>query len=318
MGSNLMRRDIHYLQGIEVEETVEIIRHCFFSDEEMQTNEHVVRSAEEFQKQYHDLLNYWRYERCLAELYSKSEKTIFRYYGKCEVCNSMQALVVDHQGAEERDGIKIPNWRERLTCPNCGCNNRQRFIAHAIFQYYQPGMKVLMHEQKSHIFNQLHRELPTLEGFEYMGQDLSPGAYYDGVRYENPSKCTYADEEFDIVVSNDVLGYVSDYKAAFSEACRVLRSGGKFIFTVPFNANSMATEIRACMKGSAVEYIAEPWYCPNPVEGYEPLLVYQVFGWNILDDLKECGFSDAYGKIYYGIKDGYLGYLPIYFEAQKQ
>ena len=67
----------------------------------------------------------------------------------------------------------------------------------------------------------------------------------------------------------------------------------------------------------ATRHISEPWYCPNPVEGYPPLLVYQIFGWDILEELKECGFTSAYGKVYYGIKDGYLGYLPLYFEAKK-
>lgn len=317
MGSSLMRRDIHYMQGIETEEAVEIVRHCFFSDEEMQTNERIVRSMEEFQKQYREMLNYWRYERCLAELYSESKNTVFKYYGKCEVCNSIQALVVDYQGAEEQNGIKIPNWRERLTCPNCGCNNRQRFIAHEIFQRYEPGMRILMHEQKTHIFGQLQKELPTLEGFEYMGKGYVPGAYYDGVRFEDPCSCTYADEEFDIVLSSDVLELVSDYRAAFREISRILRPGGKFTFTVPFNANSQETEIRAHIQGDATEFHGDPLYYPNPIEGYKPLPVYQIFGWDILEDLKECGFRDAWGKVYYGIKEGYLGYLPIYFEAQK-
>lgn len=317
MVNNLMRRDIHYMQGIEVEEAVEIVRHCFFGEEEMQTNERIVRSMEEFQKQYHEMLNYWRYERCLAELYSESKNTVFKYYGKCEMCNSVQALVVDYQGAEERNGIRTPNWRERLTCPNCGCNNRQRFIAQKIFQRYEPGMKILMHEQKTHIFNRLQRELPTLEGFEYMGRGYVPGAYYDGVRYEDPCGYTYADAEFDIVISGDVLELVPDYKAAFQETSRILRPGGKFVFTIPFNANSKETEIRARLKEGEVESSGEPLYYPNPIEGYPSLPVYQIFGWDILKDLKECGFKDACGKVYYGIKEGYLGYLPIYFEAQK-
>lgn len=317
MGSNLMRRDIHYMQGIEAEEAVEIVRHCFFRDEEMQTNERVVRNMEEFQKQYREMLDYWRYERCLAELYSESKNTVFKYYGKCEVCNSVQALVVDYQGAEEHSGIKIPNWRERLTCPNCGCNNRQRFIAHEIFQRYEPGMRILMHEQKTHIFSRLQRELPTLEGFEYMGRDYVSGAYYDGVRYEDPSNCTFADEEFDIVISSDILELVPDYRAALQETYRILRSGGKFVFTVPFKANSIETEIRARIQEDTVVFNGEPLYYPNPIEGYKPLPVYHIFGWDILKVLEECGFRDACGKVYYGIKEGYLGYLPIYFEAQK-
>lgn len=317
MIGNLMRRDIHYLPGIEVEEAVEIIRHCFFEDAEVETQEYTVNSVEEFQQRYLELLKYWRYERCLAELYGGSGNTIFKYYGRCEVCNSVQALVVDYQSAETRDGFRYPNWRERLVCPNCGCNNRQRFIAHAVFQNYQPGMKVLMHEQRTLIFQQLQKELPLLEGFEYMGENLVSGAYYDGVRYENPGGCTYENNEFDVVISNEVLAHVPDYKAAFLEAYRVLKRGGKFIFSMPFNANSTKTEIRAIVKGDATEHICEPWYRPNPVDGYPPLLVYQVFGWDILDELRKCGFSSVCGKVYYGIKDGYLGYLPLYFEAQK-
>lgn len=317
MTRNLMRRDINYLPGIEVEEAVEIMRHCFFDDAEVETQEYTVSNVKEFQQRYHELLKYWRYERCLAELYAGSGNTVFKYYGRCEICNSIQALVVDYQSAENGDEPKHPNWRERLVCPNCGCNNRQRFIAHIVFQNYQPGMRVLMHEQRTLIFQQLQKELPLLEGFEYMGEDFVSGAYYDGVRYENPSRCSYASDEFDVVVSNDVLAYVPDYKGAFSEVYRILKKGGRFVFSAPFNANSMVTEIRALVKGNVTEHISEPWYCPNPVEGYPPLLVYQVFGWDILEELKKCGFHNVYGKVYYGIKEGYLGYLPLYFEAQK-
>ena len=35
----IMRRDITYIQGAQMEEAVEIVRHCFFRDEEMQVME---------------------------------------------------------------------------------------------------------------------------------------------------------------------------------------------------------------------------------------------------------------------------------------
>lgn len=39
----------------------------------------------------------------------------------------------------------------------------------------------------------------------------------------------YEDESFDRVISNGVLNLVPDKEAAFTEAFRVLRSGGRFV-----------------------------------------------------------------------------------------
>ena len=48
----IMRRDITYIQGAQMEEAVEIVRHCFFRDEEMQVMEYEIHSPEEFQDAY--------------------------------------------------------------------------------------------------------------------------------------------------------------------------------------------------------------------------------------------------------------------------
>ena len=48
----LMRRDITYIQGVQMEEAVEIVRHCSFRDEEMEVIERILRSPEEFHNVY--------------------------------------------------------------------------------------------------------------------------------------------------------------------------------------------------------------------------------------------------------------------------
>ena len=48
----IMRRDIMYIQGVQMEEAVEIVRHCFFRDEEMQVMEYEIHSPEEFRDAY--------------------------------------------------------------------------------------------------------------------------------------------------------------------------------------------------------------------------------------------------------------------------
>lgn len=206
------------------------------------------------------------------------------------MCNSLQPFIVDYQFAEDEEGVKHLNWRERLVCPNCGCNNRQRFIIHKVFDNYKVGMKILLYEQVTRVYHMIKRDISDVEGFEYAGINLQKQTENHEVHFEDVCCLSYPDEVFDIIVSNDVFSHVDDYEQAFQEAYRVLKPEGKMIFTVPFNGNSHKNVKNANMV---------------------------IFGWEILEKLKKCGFKDAYGKVYYGLKDGYLGYLPLYFEVYK-
>ncbi len=303
---SIMRRDITYMSGINMEESVEILRHCFFTDEEMVLTERVVRNIDDFRNAYMELLDYWKFERSIGEFFENTGKQSFYYYGNCAVCNSPQPFIVDYQAASEENGRKIVNWRERLVCPNCGCNSRQRFVIHKVFDYYKTGMKILMYEQNSDVYRRVAREIPTVKGFEYIGPGQEAGCH-EGIDCEDICRLSSGDEQYDLLLANDVFEHTADYRKAFEEAYRVLKPGGKLIFTAPFNGNSNET----------VDNTQNQWYRGNPVPGKEPILVQEIFGWDVLDALKECGFGDAYGKVYCGLKEGYLGYLPLYFEACK-
>lgn len=312
----ILRRDITYINGVQMEDAVEIIRHCLFRDDEMDIVHCEIRNAEEFRNVYMDLIKYWEFERCLSELHTNTRRDAFFYYGKCAVCNSVQPFIVDEQFADIEEGRKMLNWRERMVCPNCGCNSRQRYIIGKIFEYYEPGMRFLLYERNSNVFRVVSREIPDVEGFEYAGEAYAENVYNEIV-CKDVCCLNYTDESFELLVSNDVFQHVHDYRTAFQEAYRILKPDGKLIFTVPFNGNSSETEVRAKVGEKGVVYIQDRWCSPNPIAGLEPLPVYQIFGWDILETLKASGFKDAYGKIYYGLKDGYMGYLPMYFEACK-
>lgn len=318
---SIMRKDITYIYGVSVEKCVEIVKENFFSNEELELVEREVSCLDDFREVYSELLKYRKFEHCISKMHAVTGNESFFYQGCCAVCGTEQPFIVDYRFAEVEDGMKTPNWRERLVCPNCGCNSRQRFIISRVFTSYKPGMKILLYEQNSEVFRKICREIDGVTGFEYPGENVlnsekSGEMEYAGI-FEDICSLSYADEMFDLLVANDVFEHTVNYESAFREALRVLKPGGKLIFTVPFNANSEITEKRAEEGENGLICTAKELFHANPIPEMPPLLVCQIFGWDILETIKECGFKRCCGKVYYGLREGYLGYLPIFFEAYK-
>lgn len=101
-------------------------------------------------------------------------------------------------------------------------------------------------------------------------------------------KENYPADYFDLAISNDVQVKDYNYLSLWAYFAKVLKAGGKLVMNLCFDANADVKN----EDGS-------------------------VWGWDIIDALKDCGFSDAYGKVYFSGKDGYLGYLSVFFEAVK-
>ena len=87
------------------------------------------------------------------------------------------------------------------------------------------------------------------------------------LRCENLECLTFEDEEFDLIVTQDVMEHVFDPVTAFKEIARVLKPGGAHIFTVPIVNGSSVSERRATRTQSgAVRHHAEPVYHGDPVD----------------------------------------------------
>ncbi|WP_236019773.1 class I SAM-dependent methyltransferase [Sabulicella rubraurantiaca] len=98
------------------------------------------------------------------------------------------------------------------------------------------------------------------------------------------------DASFDLIVSNEVLEHVPDLDAALRDMARILAPGGRLIATFPVGEET--TDQRAAMEGGTIRHLAQPEYHGNPLDPEGGSLVFQIPGWDILDQAKRAGFRD--------------------------
>lgn len=84
--------------------------------------------------------------------------------------------------------------------------------------------------------HELYKNFPGYHCGEYF-DDVVSGNYLDGVMCVDMQNMPFEDNYFDFVITEDVLEHVWDISQALKEVNRVLKLGGKHIFTVPVHEN---------------------------------------------------------------------------------
>ncbi|MBU1191303.1 MAG: glycosyltransferase [Gammaproteobacteria bacterium] len=260
-------------------------------------------------------------EKSIAGTYGNAEN--YKLPGYCRICEQDVDFLIDRQcGAEEIDGVWLPNWRERMVCPLCALNNRQRSIAFAaqniIKRYRDRQSDVYLMEQVTPIFHWMSTSVPQAccTGSEYLGEHVSSGKIVNGIRHEDVESLSFSDDCFDLIISNDVLEHVVDPSKALKEACRTLRPRGELLMTVPFHVDKLQSERRAEIVNGKLEHILPPVYHGNPVSD-EGSLVFTDFGWDFLEEIRNAGFAEAELHFYWSEVYGHLGAGQHYIHAVK-
>jgi len=262
-----------------------------------------------------------QFEKALMQ--SRQDLASFTLDGFCQACEQPQPFVVDKlYGAQISEQGWIPNWRERLSCPSCQLNNRQRAMIHVIKQVLaeQAGGQLYAMEQVTPLFQWLADHLSDVDciGSEYLGEDVKGGTLVDGIipnmRHENIEALSFADNAFDLIVSNDVLEHVNDPQLAIKEMQRVLKPGGQVLMSVPFYVERSHSERRASFENGVLKHILPEQYHGNPLSE-QGSLVFHDYGWDLLDDFRAAGFADIALCQYWSYFYGYLGEPQYYFHA---
>lgn len=230
------------------------------------------------------------FEQLLQQAYAQADSWLLP--AVCHACGQAVALLADW----EHSWNGQVNFRERLACPRCGLNTRQRFVAHLVREEMTQRphrATVYLHEQTTAFFSWAQANLPAeVIGSEYLGPEVPGGAVVGGIRHEDALALSFPDASVDVVVSQDVLEHVPSIAAAVNEAARVLRPGGRFLFSVPFDPGADVTVQRAEIVDGEVVRLLDPVFHGNPISA-EGSLVFYDHGWDLLDRLRAGGFEDV-------------------------
>lgn len=157
-------------------------------------------------------------------------------HGRCSVCGEAACFVRNSwilPGELAREWPPAFVDRESQLCDHCGSSRRIRSFADALLDLYadsatamrdlvrEPGFRELRVAEINAIgrMQPLLAELPQLVHSEYPDEDVMA--------------LSYDDASFDLVLTSDTMEHVPDPWLGFREIRRVLRPGGRHVFTVP-------------------------------------------------------------------------------------
>ena len=185
------------------------------------------------------------------------------HLGFCPICESKTVFA------------KLDSWlRDHYRCLRCWSIPRERALVKTLQTLFPSFEELKVLESapggvsSTWIRNHAREYVPT-----HFVPDLEPGRKRGGFQCENLERLTFADSEFDIVITQDVMEHVMEPALAFAEIGRVLRPGGVHAFTVPIYPRERSL-IRARYGDSgAVEYLEPAEYHGNPIDEAGSLVV---------------------------------------------
>ncbi len=213
--------------------------------------------------------------------------------GRCAVCGAEGRLVRNgwmlSRDLRRRYGSALAD-RESLFCGRCGCSLRVRRIAEVLIGLYGTAAATLAELVREDAFRALR--IAEINSIGRMHPILAeaPGLVHVEYPEEDIQALSWADGAFDLVLTSETLEHVPDPRRALRETFRVLRPGGRHIFTVPVDASLALTRSR---DGLPPEHHGRGGGPFALVTRKADMLVHTDFGGDLPDVVRAEGFDVA-------------------------
>ncbi len=200
---------------------------------------------------------------------------ILKNQGYCYTCD--QEVVFSSEYTWLRDHYK---------CSNCGSIPRERALMYCIEKFYPQWKQLSIHESSPGgrgASLKLKNNCPNYQASQYFPGFPLGEIHSRGWRNEDLENQTFADESFDLVISQDVMEHIFNPEKALAEIARTLKPGGAHIFTVPIVNKEKPSRVRATLGANGeINYLQEAQYHGNPVNP-KGSLVTMDWGYDICD-----------------------------------
>jgi SAM-dependent methyltransferase len=213
--------------------------------------------------------------------------------GRCAVCGVEGRFVrnswVLSRDLRRRYGPALAD-RESRFCGHCGCSLRVRRIAEVLVGLYGTGAATLAELVREDGFRVLR--IAEINSVGRMHPYLAevPGLVHVEYPEEDIQALTWDDETFDLVLTSETLEHVPDPRLALRETRRVLRPGGRHVFTVPVDPSVAVTRPR---DGLGPEHHGRGGGPFALVTRKSDMLVHTDFGRDLPDVVRAEGFDVA-------------------------
>ena len=201
-----------------------------------------------------------------------SEEICFEHPGRCPICET-----------EVTFAARYSWFRDHLLCPICRSIPRERALMVCIEEFCPQWRTAAIHES-SPVERGASAKLRQAPGYVATQYDprTAPGERSpNGWISQDLESQTFADETFDLVVTQDVFEHVFDIDSALREIARTLRPGGAHVLTTPLVNKAKPTEARAERRADgSVHHLAPPEYHGNPVDPSGSLVTWH-FGFDL-------------------------------------
>jgi hypothetical protein len=175
-----------------------------------------------------------------------------------------------------------PWLRDEYRCLRCWSIPRQRALAGVLNDTIPGWREARIHEfaPGRNSVEWFQRRCPAYTYSQFWA-DVRPGNEKAGVRSEDLSRLTFGDNEFDVIITQDVFEHLPDPAAAASEIARVLTPGGAHIFTVPIYPRPTVIRAEVDTQGN-IRHLLPSEYHGNPSDP-SGSLVFREWGPDIVD-----------------------------------